>query len=54
MLLNLITISNLPFLFVEHQKFRNLFSFARLAPELPSFLSRKVIRERLWGFVLQY
>lgn len=54
MLLDLITTSNLPFLFVEHQKFRDLFSFARLAPEPPSFPSRKVIRERLRGFVLQY
>lgn len=47
MLLNLITISNLPFLFIKHQKIRDLFSFARLAPELPSFPLRKVIRERL-------
>ena len=54
MLLDLITTSNLPFLFVEHQKFRDFFSFARLAPEPPSFPSRKVIRERLRGFVLQY
>ncbi|KAJ5940488.1 hypothetical protein N7516_000656, partial [Penicillium verrucosum] len=50
-LLNLITISNLPFLFVEHQKFCDLFSFVRLAPELPSFPLRKVIRERLRGFI---
>ncbi|KAJ6111212.1 hypothetical protein N7486_003447 [Penicillium sp. IBT 16267x] len=51
-LLNLLTTSHLPFLFVEHQKFRNLFSYARLAPTPPSFPSRKVIRERLRGFVL--
>lgn len=54
MLLDLLTTSHLPFLFVEHQKFRNLFSYARLAPTPPSFPSRKMIRERLRGFVLEY
>ncbi|KAJ5660621.1 hypothetical protein N7507_007072, partial [Penicillium longicatenatum] len=46
-ILNLITVSYLPFLFVEHQEFYDLFSYARLAPTLPSVPSRKVIRDRL-------
>jgi hypothetical protein len=54
MLLDLLTTSHLPFLFVEYQKFCNLFSYARLAPTPPSFPSRKVIREHLRGFVLEY
>lgn len=52
-LLNLITVSHLPFLFVEHQEFHDLISYARLAPTLPSVPSRKVIRERLRGFVIE-
>lgn len=49
--MNLITVSHLPFLFVEHQEFHDLLSYARLAPSVPS---RKVIRERLRGFVTEY
>lgn len=49
-LLNLITVSHLPFLFVEHQEFHDLISYARLAPTLPNIPSRKVIRERLQEF----
>ncbi|CAP87215.1 hypothetical protein PCH_Pc24g03070 [Penicillium rubens Wisconsin 54-1255] len=35
-ILNLITVSHLPFLFVEHQEFHDLISYARLAPTSPS------------------
>ena len=52
--MNLITISHLPFLFVEHQELHDLLSYARLAPTPPSVPSRKVIRDRLRGFVLEY
>ncbi|KAJ5767427.1 hypothetical protein N7533_000010, partial [Penicillium manginii] len=40
-ILNLITVSHLPFLFVEHQEFHDLLSYTRLAPTLPSVPSRK-------------
>ncbi|KAJ5742120.1 hypothetical protein N7533_011529 [Penicillium manginii] len=53
-ILNLITVSHLPFLFVEHQEFHDLLSYARLAPTLPSVPSRKVIRERLQDFVIEH
>ncbi|OQD75560.1 hypothetical protein PENANT_c151G07083, partial [Penicillium antarcticum] len=39
-ILNLITVSHLPFLFVEHQEFHDLLSYARLAPIPPSVPSR--------------
>lgn len=52
--MNLITVSHLPFLFVEHQEFHDLLSYAQLAPTPPSVPSRKVIRERLRGFVTEY
>ncbi|OQD74460.1 hypothetical protein PENANT_c174G02644 [Penicillium antarcticum] len=52
-ILNLITVSHLPFLFVEHQEFHDLLSYARLAPIPPSVPSRKVIRDRLRGFVIE-
>lgn len=43
--------SHLPFLFLEHQEFHELISYARLAPTTQSIPSRKVIRTRLCDFV---
>ncbi|KAJ5316463.1 hypothetical protein N7476_006770, partial [Penicillium atrosanguineum] len=40
-LLNLVTVSHLPFLFLEYQEFQNLISYARLAPTAPIIPSRK-------------
>ncbi|KAJ6038667.1 hypothetical protein N7460_007384 [Penicillium canescens] len=53
-ILNLITTSQLPFRFLEHQEFHDILSYARLAPTPPSVPSRKVIRERLRSFVIEY
>ena len=52
-LLNLVTVSHLPFLFLEHQEFYDLISYARLAPTTPTIPSRKVIRTRLHQFVTE-
>ncbi|KAJ5144318.1 hypothetical protein N7526_001826 [Penicillium atrosanguineum] len=55
MLLDLITTSHLPFLFVEHQKFRNLFSYARLAPTSDSrlFPAKSALERAIKGDSLQ-
>lgn len=53
-LLNLITVSHLPFLFLEHQEFADVIKYARLAPTTPAIPSRRTIRERLKGFVNEY
>lgn len=53
-LLNLITVSHLPFLFLEHQEFAHVIKYARLAPTTPAIPSRRTIRERLKGFVNEY
>lgn len=45
--------SHLPFLFLEHQEFYDLISYARLAPTTPTIPSRKVIRTRLREFVTE-
>ncbi|KAJ6096882.1 hypothetical protein N7486_007628 [Penicillium sp. IBT 16267x] len=43
-ILNLITTSQLPFRFLEHQEFHDLLSYARLAPTPPSVPSRKTLQ----------
>lgn len=47
------TVSHLPFLFLEHQEFYDLISYARLAPTTPTIPSRKVIRTRFREFVTE-
>jgi hypothetical protein len=46
-------VSHLPFLFLEHEEFYDLISYARLAPTTPTIPSRKVIRTRLREFVTE-
>lgn len=45
--------SHLPFLFLEHQEFHDLISYARIAPTAPIIPSRKVICTRLRQFVTE-
>jgi hypothetical protein len=46
-LLQLLTLSRLPFQFIEHPQFREIISFARLAPIQPQIPSAVTIRSRL-------
>lgn len=51
-LLNLLAVSYLPLLFLEHQELHDLISYTRLAPTTPTIPSRKVIRTRLCQSVI--
>lgn len=46
-LLKLLTISRLPFQFIEHPEFHDVISYARCAPSRPEIPSSKTIRTRL-------
>jgi hypothetical protein len=50
-LAQLLTVSHLPFLFLEHVEFRDLISYARLAPSMPEIPSAKVMRRQLRDLV---
>jgi len=50
-LAKLLTVSHLPFLFLEHTEFRDLISYARLAPSMPEIPSAKVMRRQLRDLV---
>ncbi|KAB8067763.1 hypothetical protein BDV29DRAFT_185613 [Aspergillus leporis] len=52
-LVKLLIISYLPFLFLEHPKFRDLISYARLALLIPEIPSAKVMRWQLRDLVHQ-
>lgn len=43
--------SHLPFLFLEHPEFRDLISYARLAPSMPEIPSAKAMRRQLRDLV---
>lgn len=47
----MITLSRLPFQFIEHPEFRDVITFARLAPTQPHIPSAKTIRSRLQEYV---
>ena len=50
-LAKLLTVSHLPFLFLEHPEFRDLLSYVRLAPSMPEVPSAKVMRRQLRDLV---
>lgn len=52
-LAKLLTMSHPPFLFLEHPEFRDLISYARLAPSMPDIPSAKVMRRQLRELVCE-
>ncbi|KAJ5337448.1 uncharacterized protein N7506_005470 [Penicillium brevicompactum] len=50
-LLKLLSLSGLPFRFIEHADFRDVIAYARLAPIQPQIPSAKTMRSRLRGYV---
>lgn len=52
-LLKLLTVSRLPFQFIEHPEFHDVISFARLASQSPTIPSSKTIRARLRALVCE-
>lgn len=49
--MKLLSLSRLPFRFIEHAEFHHVISYARLAPAQPQIPSAKTMRSRLRGYV---
>ena len=49
--MKLLSLSRLPFRFIEHAEFRDVIAYARLAPTQPQIPSAKTMRSRLRGYV---